>query len=173
MVALLLAVGCPAEWLRIPVPEAGLEALSMEDVRRDTERLAALSGTDRLAFVHERFDQMGLVPEGSCGERTGHGPEVVAIVASSDPSAIAAAISVAKALHGRPPDPRGALFCVEKEPAAARVVTIGAVAGGEAVWDYQAERVAVHAPAGAVDHRRTLDVATSLVPMVEGWLGGD
>ena len=120
-----LLAGCPAEQLGIPVPHEGIEAIAMEDVVRDVTKLSrAPSDPDRLAFLDERWRQMGLDPRegGRCGFRSGSGPEAIAVIAPAgtssprDQAPTAVVISVAKAFHGRPADARGVWFCVGPPP---------------------------------------------------------
>lgn len=158
-----LLAGCPAEQLGIPVPAEGIDAISMEDVVRDVTKLSrAPAEADRLAFLEERWRQMGLDPRegGRCGYRAGTGPEAIAVVApagSSDPRSqapTAVVISVAKALHGRPADARGVWFCVGSPPA-------------DVAWS-----TSVDPPAGSgdLDYRQLVEQARQLVPQVEAHL---
>jgi hypothetical protein len=157
-----LLAGCPADQLGIPVPAEGIDAISMEDVVRDVTKLSRAAEPDRLAFLEERWRQMGLEPReaGRCGYRVGTGSEAIAVVASPggagprDQAPTAVVISVAKALHGRPADARGAWFCVGPPPA-------------EVVWS---TTVSPPSGSGDLDYRQLVEQARALVPEVEAQL---
>ena len=134
----MLLLGCPAEMLGIPVPRGGVEAVSMEDLRRDVDALSSRKDEARRAFLAERWAQMGLAPDadGRCGRRSGSGSRAVAVVADEGTdgapeswSEAAVAITLAKTLHGRPEDPLGVVFCVGSAPDAARVLRLDVDAG--------------------------------------------
>ena len=163
MLLVLLALGCPAEQLGIPVPKGGVEAIAMDDLVRDTAQLTkAASPEDRLAFLAERWDQMGLDARegGRCGVREGTTADAVAVLAQEGTpgdaaswTAAAAAISVAKAFHGRPAGPRAVWFCVGEAPFP--VVEVWRIEAGTGDPDYRAAEqrakeiaVAVEAKAG-------------------------
>lgn len=171
----VLLVACPAEWLGIPVPAEGIDAIAMDDLVRDVARLSggeAAAATPsgeaaRRAFLAERWSQMGLSPaaDGRCGRRDGTGPDVVAVVAEpgapGDPvgqAPTAVVISVAKAFHGRPPDARGAWFCVGEPPDAGPIVRVTAEEARAAARD------------GDLDYRVLVDLARAKVPVVEAAL---
>ena len=135
MTLLLLLLACPAEMLGIPVPEGGLDAISMDDLRRDTHQLTkGQAGTPqgaalREAFLAERFDQMHLERRGACGWRAGRGKAFAAVVAPEpEPgdragwARVAMVISASKAFDGRPPGALGVAFCVGEAPAGATEV---------------------------------------------------
>lgn len=189
-----LGIGCPAEMLGIPVPRAGLDAVSMDDLVRDTARLSrgtagradAAGEADRLAFLVERWTQMGLAPEadGRCGVRQGTGGEVV-VVETIAPTpgdahgwaAVAAAISLAKTLHGREPDPRTIWFCAGVAPVTGVwTLTIGALGGADAVWSEVGDRVGVEDGVvdvvGDLDHRRVEAAVRAAHPRLVAALAG-
>jgi hypothetical protein len=132
---LLSLIGCPAEMLGIPVPQSGVDAIAMDDLVRDVAKLShgATAADDdlRLAFLDERWRQMGLVPEpGSRCARARPSPSPAAVlvvadewktgdVASFAPAAVA--ISIAKAFHEAPID---VAFCVGVERPAAQTLRV-------------------------------------------------
>lgn len=180
--------------LGIPVPKAGLEALAMDDLVRDTARLSRgdaaradpAGETDRLGFLAERWAQMGLTVEagGRCGVRAGTGAEVV-VVETSAPTpgdahqwaGAAAVVSLAKTVHGRPEDPRGAWFCVGPAPVTGAVtIRFGALGGADAAITDDGGAVVVAdgvvGEVGDLDHRR-VEAAVRLVhPRLLAALGG-
>ena len=122
LMALLL--GCPAEWLRVPLPQGGVDALSMEDVQRDVWSLTQLDDrrpgqADHVAGVEiteQRLIQMHLLPgfgdksyrakagEGLmlCGSRGGRSQKAVVVVSldagqgASSAASVASVVSLAK-----------------------------------------------------------------------------
>lgn len=176
MVLLLVALGCPAEQLGIPVPKGGIEAIAMDDLVRDTARLAK----GEPGFLAERWADMGLEARegGRCGVREGTGAESLAIVAdegkpgeASTWAASAVVISVAKAFHGRPADPRAVWFCVGEAPVeAVQTWQIGPVGRGETVITPASPMtayVAEGASTGELDYRRLEQLARELAVAVE------
>lgn len=188
-----LWVGCPAEMLGIPLPHAGLDGVSMDDLVRDTARLSrglaaqdsAAGAADRLAFLTERWAQMGLTAEadGRCGSRRGTGPELV-VVDTDAPipgdahtwAAAAAVISLAKTMHGRADDPRGVWFCAGEAPlGGAATLRFGPLGGADGVWTdtVGGARVAdgVVGPVGDLDHRKVEAAVRAAYPrLVAGLL---
>ena len=181
-----LAIGCPAEMLGIPVPHAGLDGVSMDDLVRDTARLSrgtAAQDTpageaDRLAFLDERWTQMGLTPEagGRCGSRAGTTDARVVVDTVALPpgdahawAAAAAVISLAKTVHGRPEDQRGVWFCAGEAPVTGAFgLRVGPVGGADAVWTEGPAGVVVGdgvtGPVGDLDHRRVEAVVRGAYP---------
>jgi hypothetical protein len=125
-VALSLA-GCKAESLGVTVPRGGPDAISMEDLQRDTQ---LLGGAPRdWAGLEQRLQQMRTLPgfgaayrlPGAsaavvCGQKSGSGDEIVLVAAEDDGGtegavALAALISLAKAWDVQRPPPKTLLFC--------------------------------------------------------------
>jgi len=201
MLALLLALmGCPAEQLGIPVPATGVDAVSMEDLRRDLHALttgaAASPGPSgreaRQRFVDERWRQMGLEVEGSCGHRAGVTEARIAVVSQPAPAgdrqgwaATALAITLAKAVHGLPTQRLGAAFCVGEAPPARWTLHLGRLGVGDDRWEpvvWEEVEVAAHVAGlrveqvepddGDPDLRRLEELAQRLVPVIQEQLTG-
>ncbi len=186
----LVLAGCPAEQLGIPVPARGVGAVQMEDIVRDVTKLsrgdaakATPSGeAARMGFLDDRWRQMGLEPQegGRCGLRAGTGGERVAVVAEpgtpGDPlsqAPTAVAITVAKALHGRPVDEEEVWFCVGPPPVEVGwAATIGPLGVGEPVRTVSPAGIDVRGGPGAgeIDYRVVEKAARALVTDVEAQL---
>ena len=140
MIPLLLTLlGCPADQLRIDLPEGGLQALSMEDVQRDLQQLDQLGdrsfGTpdheESARRVQRRLEQMHTLPGYGrmyaqstehgvvvCGQKDGQGGGVVVVLALDEGGGamrsgaqVAALISLAKTYDVPEPPARSVLFC--------------------------------------------------------------
>lgn len=98
MLSWLLLLGCPAEQLRIDLPQGGMNALSEEDVRRDLFMLDQLGDRSEprlagegAARIERRLQQMHTLPgfgssytrEGpvTCGQIDGASTQAVVVVA--------------------------------------------------------------------------------------------
>ena len=98
-----LLLSCKAEDLRIHLPPKGLDALSREDLERDSWRLSEDSDDE---WYHERMNQMGLISfstqNGVCvGKPT---LPRVSVIRHEHPSlhiSMAVQISLAKVQHGQ------------------------------------------------------------------------
>jgi len=137
---LLIVAACPAEQLGIELPPGGAGAISAEDLQRDVR--GAL-GPDAEAFVRRRFEQMHLRLDGVCGER-GEG-ELRAFVAgppvdTDGAVAVAALISLAKAVDTSDPVPGRWRFCVGEGEG----TRIGPLGAGPLAWE--GDRVQAGAP---------------------------
>jgi hypothetical protein len=136
--------GCKAESLGVEVPKGGAEAISMEDLRRDSFILEAnkkgrSAGEPRPAAgwqgLSDRLAQMKTLPAFGrsfratgdpavvCSEKRGAVGDVVLVTAEDDPTdpgrstaAMAMLISLAKAWDTRSPPPRTILFCAWDGP---------------------------------------------------------
>lgn len=127
----LALVACKAEDLGVVLPRGGVAAISQEDLRRDSWRLAE-SGAPELAAgaLAERLGQMRTHPgfggqwsrrvgEGTavCGRKDGQDEAVVMVLAVGPVDAPAGAIawagliSLAKGLDDRTPPPLTVLVC--------------------------------------------------------------
>lgn len=138
LIALLL--GCPAEWLRVPLPQGGVDALSMEDVQRDVWSLTQLDDrrpgqpdhVQGVEITEQRLIQMHLLPgfgdksyrakagEGLmlCGSRGGRSQRAVVVVAldagqgASSAASVASVVSLAKTWDTPEPPAHTLVFCV-------------------------------------------------------------
>lgn len=127
--ALALLLGCPAERLGVELPTRGVEALSENDLQRDTRILAGAAGEDRRRKLHQRLREMHLVTVfprgwraegiGSCGLRAGRREGPAVLVAAVDDgetveggaAPLAALISLAKVTDLGEPLDRPWLYC--------------------------------------------------------------
>lgn len=152
---LLQLIACPVEQLGIELPEGGADAVSHEDLRRDTRLLL---GPDPAATFAERLGQMQMIPVAvppglpnttlcaGRGDGGAPGDQPRLLVATwpataDEATAAAALISIAKAwdLEGAPKG-RATLCLLPQQPASAAVpltaesLWIGSIASGELVW---------------------------------------
>ncbi len=120
-----MLIACPAERLGVEIPKGGIDAISAEDVQRDTYAMTR-PGEDPGAVFGRRLAQMHLPPplEGAgrvCGRRGGEGADRVIVapwptdVASA--AQAAALISLAKGWDGQAPPARTTWLCVAKADA--------------------------------------------------------
>lgn len=141
LAAVALLAGCKAELLGVELPRGGPEAISVEDLQRDTFALTTPDGSrlvgepgHRAAVGHfgQRLQQMKMLPgfgqdwqrdlpDGGvvvCGRKDGAGEGAVLALAldpgtgvRSGPLSLAAAVSLAKAFDTPHPPPRALLVC--------------------------------------------------------------
>lgn len=104
-------VACPAEQLGVELPRGGPDAISQEDLRRDSWLLAqasagAASPAQAGAVVAQRLSQMRLLPAfggewtrtsagglAICGRKDGADKSVLLVVAQGDPATVDGALS--------------------------------------------------------------------------------
>ena len=198
---LLMLLGCPAERLGIPVPAQGVEAIALEDLRRDTEawlNADRVDAGDRMAFLAERWSQMGLEPmeKGRCGQRTAVGgrPDLVGVQIDSDVHdkhrgqavAVAMGISLAKVTHGNAMQKRGVRICVGElgvfpgpririsSPPGSTIDIqmdgkVEALANADR-WQVPSHRVEVIVPEAQADLREIQGVTTGIAKVMLEWL---
>lgn len=118
-----MLIACPAERLGVELPKGGPDALSAEDLQRDTFGFVK-AGADPAAWFTRRMDQMHLpVADRSadhvCARRDGEGPARVLVApwpASPGQAAQGAVlISLAKGWDGQPPPPRTTWLCIARD----------------------------------------------------------
>ncbi|NOY24263.1 MAG: hypothetical protein GXP62_00160, partial [Oligoflexia bacterium] len=104
-------VGCPAEQLGVELPRGGPDAISQEDLRRDTWLLARASAhttspNQAGAVIAQRLSQMRLLPAfggewtrttggglAVCGRKDGVQKSVLLVVAQGDPTTVDGALA--------------------------------------------------------------------------------
>ncbi len=132
----LLLGGCKAESLGVEVPRGGPQAVSMEDLQRDTWLVGGGGGTDGWTALARRLQQMHTLPAHGddhrapgpaavvCGRKEGRSAELVLVLAVAGDAAgtggappgpgqlrLAALVSLAKALDLPAPPARTLVLC--------------------------------------------------------------
>jgi hypothetical protein len=129
VVLMAVLCGCPAEWLGVPIPPRGVEAISQEDIQRDLFALLEAGPGHRrnpeaATWVAKRLEQMGLELLDTdndglvCGLREGRQAGVLLLLSEPGPAGASQAalpdaqlISLAKSVHGLGRPRRGLAFC--------------------------------------------------------------
>ncbi|RME24515.1 MAG: hypothetical protein D6798_11080, partial [Deltaproteobacteria bacterium] len=130
-----LTTACPAEMMGVELVRGGPEAISVEDLQRDTWALTRAPAGGAAAVLARRLGEMRVLPaagrawiQGSgpaeriCGRKDGRESEAVLVVAgggAQSPLSWAALISLAKGFDTPTPPPRTLLFCAVGDDAGA------------------------------------------------------